>query len=142
VAPPDEEAADGESWLTRLSADEWITVARSELLRAERALSGKQQRAGVAQARRAAGMAWNAALLQIVDGAERARYGRSYMEHLKALAGDVAVATAVRDAASALVSAPLEQTLVQLGAGDTRLADAARVIVDEAARRVGGEGLS
>lgn len=140
MTPPDEEAP--ESWLTRLSAEEWIAAARGELLRATQALQLKQQRAGVAQARRAAGMAWNAVLLQIVDVAERARYGRSYMEHLKALAGDVAVATTVRDAASALVTAPLEQTLVQLGAGDTRLADAARVIVDEAARRVDGQGRS
>jgi hypothetical protein len=55
------------------------------------------------------------------------------------LAEDAAVSPAVRDAATALVQAPLEQVLVQLGVeGDTRLADAARVIVEEAARRARG----
>jgi hypothetical protein len=129
---------DAESWLRRLSSEEWLAAARGELARAELALVHKQQRSGVAQARRAAGMAWNAALQQIVDATERARYGRSYMDHLKALTDDVAVATGVRDAARALVEAPLEQTLVQIGAGDARLARAAEVIIEEAARRVAG----
>jgi hypothetical protein len=139
-APEGEEQ--GESWLHRLSAEEWLAAARGELTRAEQALLGKQQRSGVAQSRRAAGMAWNAALQQILDANERARYGRSYMDHLKVLADDTAVPTAVRDAARSLISAPLEQTLVQLGAGDTRLARAAEIILDEAARRVRGEGRS
>jgi hypothetical protein len=60
------------------------------------------------------------------------------MEHLRVLTDDAAVTPAVREAATALVQAPLEQALVQLGSGDTRLADAARVIVDEAIRRVHG----
>jgi hypothetical protein len=137
---PPEGEEQGESWLHRLSSAEWLAAARGELSRAEQALIGKQQRSGVAQARRAAGMAWNAALQQIVDATERARYGRSYMDHLKVLAEDTAVATAVRDAARSLVSAPLEQTLVQLGAGNTQLARAAEIIIDEATRRVSGEG--
>lgn len=124
------------TWLTRLSAEEWLRAAEGELTRAEQALRLKQQRAGVTQARRAAGMAWNAVLHGIVDGDERARYGRSYMDHLRALADDVGVSAHVREAASALVSAPLEQVLVQLGSGDVRLAAAATVIVEEALRRV------
>jgi hypothetical protein len=133
------EGGGGESWLTRLSAEEWLAAAEGELQRATHALFHKQQRAGVTQARRAAGMAWNAALLGIADAQERARYGRSYMEHLRALAADEAVSAAVREAANALVQAPLEQRLVQLGIeGDTRLAQAAGVIVEEAARRARG----
>jgi hypothetical protein len=130
----------GESWLYRLTAEEWLAAARGELSRATQALLHKQQRSGVAQARRAAGMAWNAALQQIVDATERGRYGRSYMDHLKVIAEDAAVAPTVRDAARALVAAPLEQTLVQLGAGDTRLARSAEIIFEEATRRVSGNG--
>ena len=43
---------------------------------------------------------------------------------------------AVRAAAGQLVDAPLATNVIPLGRGDTRLADAARVIVDEARRRV------
>jgi hypothetical protein len=135
----DEQAGGGESWLTRLSVDEWLAAAQGELQRATHALFHKQQRAGVTQARRAAGMAWNAALLGIVDVDERARYGRSYMDHLRALADDAALSSAVRDAATALVKAPLEQRLVQLGVeGDITLAKAAGVILEEATRRARG----
>jgi len=125
-----------ETWLTRLSAEEWLQAASGELARAEKALAYKQQRAGVTQARRAAGMAWNAVLQGIVDGAERARYGRSYMDHLRVLKDELGVSPAVREAAALLVTAPLEAELVQLGAGDTRLARAAEVGVSEAGRRV------
>jgi hypothetical protein len=134
----DEPQDSGDRWLTRLTNEEWLVAATGELARATDALLMKQQRAGVTQARRAAGMAWNAVLVGIADVAERARYGRSYMEHLRVLADDEAVLPSVRDAAAALVKAPLEQTLVQLGMGDTRLADAAGVIVEEARRRVLG----
>ena len=119
-------------WLHRFDADEWLRAATNELSRAEDALAHKQQRPGVAGARRAAGMAWNAVLVV----AEDQSYGRSYMEHLHALARDERVPEPVRAAALALVSAPLATNVVPLGRGDTRLADAARVIVDEVRRRV------
>ncbi len=128
--------AEESTWLSRLSADEWLRAAQGELSRAELALRNKQQRAGVTQARRAAGMAWNAVLHGIVDPLERARYGRSYMEHLRVLSDDLGVSAHVRQAASELASAPIEQGLVQLGVGDTRIATAAGVIVEEATRRV------
>jgi HEPN domain-containing protein len=128
----------GNSWLLRLSAEEWLRSAHNELQRATQALLHKQQRAGVTQARRAAGMAWNAVLHGIADADERARYGRSYMDHLRVLSSDDRVSMAVRDAAGALVTANLEQDLVQLGAGDTRLARAAEVVVEEAQRRFDG----
>lgn len=121
-------------WLQRFSAAEWLQAARNELLRSEEALLRKQQRPGVAGARRAAGMAWNAVL---VEAAEE-RFGRSYMEHLQALATDARVDEAVRQAAATLLTAPLSTQVIPLGRGDTRLADCARVIVAAAERRVSG----
>ena len=123
---------DPSHWLHRFNAEEWLRAAANELARAEEALTHKQQRPGVAGARRAAGMAWNAVLV----GAEDERYGRSYMDHLKALAGDERVPEAVRAAAQLLVAAPLQTNVIPLGRGDTRFADAARVIAEEARRRV------
>ena len=123
---------DPSHWLHRLDAAEWLRAAAAELLRAEEALAKKQQRPGVAQARRAAGMAWNAVLV----GAEDDAYGRSYMEHLHALARDERVPEPVRAAAGQLVAAPLSTNVIPLGRGDTRHADAARVVLDEARRRV------
>jgi hypothetical protein len=77
-------------------------------------------------------MAWNAVLVIAGDDS----YGRSYMEHLKALADDATVPEPIRLAARSLVDAPLETKLVQLGGGDTRLADAAAAIVDHARARI------
>ena len=119
-------------WLHRFDAEEWLRAAANELTRAEEALLHKQQRPGVAGARRAAGMAWNAVLVAAEDEA----YGRSYMDHLRALAKDERVAEPVRAAAEQLVGAPLQTNVIPLGRGDTRFADAARVIFDEARRRV------
>ena len=123
---------DPSHWLHRFDAGEWLRAAANELARAEEALAKKQQRPGVAGARRAAGMAWNAVLV----GAEDEAYGRSYMDHLHALAKDERAPEAVRAAAAQLVAAPLATNVVPLGRGDTRMADAARAIVDEARRRV------
>jgi HEPN domain-containing protein len=123
---------DPQHWLYRLSADEWLKAAHNELERAQAVLERKQQRPGVAGARRAAGMAWNAVLVLAPDE----RYGRSYMDHLRALAGDSAAEEAVRQAAQALVDAPLETDVIPIGKGDTRLAELARVIMEAAAGRV------
>jgi HEPN domain-containing protein len=125
---------DPSHWLHRLDADEWLHAATNELGRAETALEKKQQRAGVAGARRAAGMAWNAVLVR----AEDERYGRSYMDHLTALAIDERVPGGVRAAARQLLDAQLGTDIIPLGRGDTRLADCARLVVDEAHRRVHG----
>lgn len=124
---------DPSHWLHRFDAGEWLRAADNELRRAEQALAHKQQRPGVAGARRAAGMAWNAVLV----GAEDEAYGRSYMDHLQALAGDERMPEALRAAARQLLEAPLATNVIPLGRGDTRHADAARVIVEEARRRVG-----
>lgn len=124
---------DPDHWLYRLLPEEWLSAAANELRRAEEGLSRRQQRMGVAGARRAAGMAWNAvlALAETPD----AEYGRSYMEHLQALARDAAVPEAVRASAQALLEAPLQQDLVPLRP-ELRLAEAARVVVAHARERV------
>jgi HEPN domain-containing protein len=120
---------DPDHWLYRLTADEWLHAAENELLRAAEALAKKQQRAGVAGARRAAGMAWNAVLVVALDE----QYGRSYMEHLQALARDATVPEPIHLAARALLEAPLAPTVIPLGPrGDTRLAEAAQAILEHA----------
>jgi HEPN domain-containing protein len=127
-------------WLYRLTPDEWLRAAENELQRAEQALSAKRQREGVATARRAAGMAWNAVLATgeatLAEAVGEGPYGRSYMEHLAALAKDAAVPEGVRRAAAELVAAPLNPVVVQIGKGDARLAGAAREIVEHAKERV------
>ncbi|HRI53727.1 MAG TPA: hypothetical protein PLW65_26475, partial [Pseudomonadota bacterium] len=90
-------------------------------------LAGKQQRAGVTYARRAAGMALNARLRRTPDPA----YGRSYMEHLQALRTDAAIGAELSDAANRLLAVPTTQQLVTLGPkGDSTAADLARRIVE------------
>jgi HEPN domain-containing protein len=123
---------DASHWLYRFSPDEWLRAAENELVRAERALAARQQRSGVTGARRAAGMAWNAVLYLALDE----QYGRSYMDHLAALARDETVPPTVREAAEALRAAPLTSELVTLGRPDLRLAEAARSIVAHARHRV------
>src|SRR5262245_42911498 len=127
---------DPDHWLYRFTPEEWLRAATGELAAAERALAARQRRAGVTQARRAAGMAWNAVLVATSD---ETGYGRSYMEHLQALVRDAAVPEVVREAARALLEAPLTQQLVplgQLGHGDTQLARAAEAIIACARERV------
>ncbi len=119
-------------WLHRLDAEEWLRAAENELRHAEEALLGKHQRPGVTQARRAAGMAWNAVLVL----QENEAYGRSYMDHLRALSRDETVPEPVRAAAVLLLQAPLVTNVIPIGRGDTRLSEQARVIVEEARRRL------
>lgn len=88
-------------WLRRLSPDEWIAAALGELSRAEKAWGGGDARAGVVGLKRAAGMALNGALLVEPDET----WGRSYVEHVEALARDERVPKAVRDACRVVVDA-------------------------------------
>jgi HEPN domain-containing protein len=120
-------------WLFRLTAEQWLRAADNELAGAARALSGKQQRAGVTYARRAAGMALNARLCVAFDEA----YGRSYMDHLSALQKDATVSTEVREAATRLLAQPLTQQLVTLGPkGDLKPAELAGRIIEYARQLV------
>src|SRR5262245_17650913 len=124
---------DPDHWLYRFTPEEWLRAATGELAAAERALAARQRRAGVTQARRAAGMAWNAVLVATSD---ETGYGRSYMEHLQALVRDAAVPETVRQAARALLDAPLAAEVVTIGRGDTSLARAAEAILQHARERL------
>ena len=119
--------ADAEHWLWRLSAAQWLDAARHEL--AEGHAHAHDRRAALVYARRGAGMALNAVLAargEAADEAERAalesRWGRSYVEHLQALAeGDEAVCAPLpREAAAAartVLTTPLRAQVVTLGRG-------------------------
>lgn len=122
---------DPSHWLHRLDAEEWLAAADTELRHCHEALSRRAVRPGVTHARRAAGMALNALLVRLPNPA----YGRSYMDHVVALAGDDSVPPALRAAAQSLRDTPpLPPELVTLGRPDLRVLDSARVIVDHARR--------
>ena len=76
-------------WLWRLDAPSWLAAARAELELGRAHASSR--RTAVTHARRAAGMALNAALVEMAsrgwtrEQCEHA-WGRSYIDHLRALA--------------------------------------------------------
>lgn len=94
-------ARDPGHWLFRLSPDEWIRAALGEVERARAAYGRGDTRAGASGVKRAAGMGLNGAL--IVEPDER--WGRSYVEHVQALAADTRVPEAVRAACRAVLEA-------------------------------------
>src|SRR5262245_26354730 len=118
-------------WLHRLDAGEWLAAAATELAHAEEKLSRRAVRPGITHARRAAGMAWNAVLVTAPDE----RYGRSYMEHVVALAqtpdDDPSIPAAVRAAARLLRDTPpVAPQLIAIGKPDMAALEAARAIVE------------
>jgi hypothetical protein len=139
-------------WLHRLSAAEWLAAAATELDNGQAALARRATRTGITHARRAAGMAWNAVL--IVAPPPDDRYGRSYMEHVVALAQPPASAPApaadagggevpddVRAAARLLRDTPPRPPdLITIGKPDMTSLDAARAIVDYARGYVSEKG--
>lgn len=129
-APP---AKDPAHWLFRLTAEEWLAAADNELRLCAEALGRRAFRPGVTLARRAAGMAWNAVLI----GQPDERFGRSYMDHIAALARDEATPEEVRAAARALRdTAPVAPTLIKLGGGpDMAPLEAATRVVAHARQR-------
>ncbi len=77
-------------WLWRLEANAWLGAAAHELEQGEAGLAVR--RTAVTHARRAAGMALNAVLVDLaVRGGSPDRsetvWGRSYIDHLRTLAG-------------------------------------------------------
>jgi hypothetical protein len=119
-------------WLHRLSAAEWLAAADNDLAQATLALKRRAARPGVVHARRAAGMAWNAVLVDTPEP-EQARYGRSYMEHVAALAADDSDAPdAVRAAARKLRDTPPAPPELVSIHPDLGPAEAARVVVEHA----------
>ena len=129
--------ADPTHWLYRLSAPQWLSAAETELVHCQEALARRAVRPGITHARRGAGMALNA----VLRGHEDPRYGRSYMEHVAALADDAAVPAPVRAAAQALREmAPVPPQLITLGKPDLRALEAARTILDHARAQVSENG--
>jgi hypothetical protein len=121
---------DESHWLNKLSPDEWIRAAMGELRRAEEAYARRNARAGLAGARRAAGMALNGAL--IVEPNEA--WGRSYMDHLLALKSDLsgAVPSRVGEACAILLETPLpggELVALRTSSSDEGVLEAARDVV-------------
>jgi HEPN domain-containing protein len=122
---------DKEHWLRKFSPQEWIRAAMGEMKRAEQAYARRSVRAGLAGARRAAGMALNGALLVEPNEA----WGRTYLEHLLALRASEGAPEAVRKAAALLMeAAPLANQLVVLRSKDqdTRVLEAARDVMAHA----------
>ena len=121
----------GEEWLTKLSPKEWISAALGELARAEAAYARSDVRAGIAGCKRAAGMALNAALsVEPNEG-----WGRTYVEHVEALAKDASVPEAVRASCKVVLEAQAPtSTLATLRTktGDAKVAEAARDVIAHA----------
>lgn len=138
---------DPDHWLYKLSPAEWLRGAMNELGSAKQLYGRHDARPGLASARRAAGMAWNAVLA--LEPAPDDAFGRTYVEHLRALADGVSHAEpipgAVRDAARALVSEPEPRpgTLVQLLSPrhEGRVVAAAETVLAEAYVRLLRRGL-
>lgn len=127
-------AADlSEHWLRRLGADAWLRAAEAELDAGHHNLAAR--RTAVTHARRAAGMALNAVLVALTTDEhpgndDELRWGRSYIDHLRALADprvpiDPLPAQA-RPLAAALLAVPVvgtATTLIQLGRSPHSAAD-------------------
>ena len=128
--------ADPAHWLYRLTPAEWLDAAETELGHAAEVLARRAARPGVTHARRAAGMAWNAVLAAAREADTDvlvARFGRSYMEHVAALASAPDVPDDVRAAAAVLRDTPpAPPELITLGKPDLHVLDAARAIVAHA----------
>ncbi len=120
-------------WLHRLTAAEWLAAAETELGHCHDTLARRALRPGVTHARRAAGMALNALLVD----APNAAYGRSYMDHVVALSGDQTADPSLRAAAQHLRdTGPAAPALITISKIDLGPWDNARVIVEDARRRV------
>ena len=118
---------DPNHWLFRFDREEWLKAAQHELAECLRALNAGARKQSVAYARRAAGMALNAVLVDFPDDS----WGRSYMDHLQAIARNEQTPEEVRVAAAALLTAPLDAPrLIPIGGkSDDGLAKAAERIL-------------
>lgn len=142
--------ADPRHWLHRLTADEWLRAGMRELSLARASLGSHLQRTALAGLRRAAGMGWNAVLA--LDSEPDPTFGRTYADHLVALAGDAAprdgsaIPDEVRRAAKILMDDPAAQRteVVQIltRTRDQKLLDAAETVLAEAYARLARAGLA
>lgn len=137
---------DPNHWLHRLTAEEWLRGGVRELASAKAAFASKSSRPGLASARRAAGMGWNAVLA--LDEEPDARFGRSYVDHLVAIADGASpppsdatpIPEEVREAARKLMSDPAARKSdvisIMTPKRDEGLVSAAETILAEAYARV------
>jgi hypothetical protein len=93
------------AWLARHEPQAWIVEGLRELVRAEARLASHDHVAGLLGLRRAAGMALNGAL-----SVHFREWGRTYIDHLRAVAEDPSVPTAVSEAARLLNEVPTQQS--------------------------------
>ncbi len=131
------EGLDPMAWLARHSAQGWIDRSLKELALAQQAFAEHQAPAAAAALKRAAGMALNGALCTV----PRPDWGRSYVDHLKAVATDSSLPMEVAQAADAILQfAPKPGTLVLLRSPghDERLVEAARTVMAHAYAVVNG----
>ena len=123
---------DESHWLHKLSPDEWVRAGLSDLDRSKAAYDANNPRAGLASAKRAAGMALNGALIVEPDES----WGRSYVDHLMALGRDARVPERVREACRELTvpGPPAATKLVTLrtSSHEHRILEAARDVIAHA----------
>lgn len=126
-------APDPEHWLYRLAPREWLRASLRELAQAERAFAGRDRRAGLAGCRRAAGMSLNGPLRTQLE--PDPTYGRSYLDHLRALGRDEGAPEAVRQAVERLLGQLPEGpplVLLRRSAAEEPLVEDARTIMAHA----------
>ena len=123
--------AAGPAWLQRYTPEDWIRQGLSELARAEKRLFAHDRIAGVLGLRRAAGMALTGAL-----AVHFREWGRTYVDHLRAVAEDESVPEPVRAAAQILNDVTLEHPpgVVRLTppSESTRWVEAAKTVMAHA----------
>lgn len=120
---------------TPASPREWLRLAMHELRGAEQAYAHRNGRGGLLGAKRAAGMALRGVLL----GAPDPSYGRSYVQHLAALANDTTAPEAVRTAARLLHGAAVsdvEIVVLRPPKADQKMLEAARDVMAHAYARI------
>jgi HEPN domain-containing protein len=118
-------------WLFKHTSDEWIEKALSELEQAREAFESHQTTAGLAGVKRAAGMALNGALIRRPDPG----WGRTYIEHLRALVTDARAPLEVRDAAKLVADASPavgEVLPLRTRSSEAKLVEAARTVMAHA----------
>lgn len=93
------------SWLTRLPPQDWIREGLSELARAQQLLKSHDRTGALLALRRASGMALNGALRVAWRP-----WGRTYVEHVRAIADDPDAPEPVRLAARLLMEVPVERS--------------------------------
>ncbi len=122
---------DAGHWLLKFSPEEWLDHALRELERAEAALRQHNAAASHAGLKRAAGMALNAALISRPNDS----WGRTYVEHVRAVSQDGNAPSSVRAAAAKLLQLPTAASSVvslRTPSQERDLIEAARTVMSYA----------